>query len=58
MRVDCISQDILIMDRERLALVESAWEGLQESGIGYQRDLLSQKRLFFLIKLVPSHLCI
>lgn len=57
MSVHCLSQDILIMDRERLALAESAWEGQQEAAIEYQRDLLSQKRLFFFIKLVclPPH---
>ena len=54
MSVDCLSQDVLILDRERLALAESGWKGEQEAGIGYQRDLLSQKRLFFFIKLVYS----
>lgn len=51
MSVECSSRNILIMDRERLELAESGWEG-QEGGIGYQRDLTSQKRLFFFIKFV------
>lgn len=50
MNVDCLNQNVLVMDHERLALAESAWEGQQEGGIGYQRDLLSQKKLFFFIK--------